>query len=297
MKTLVLTDEFLAYLKSLNRSRQTLSTYKSAIGHFDRYLHKQKIQMANLPDSVLEDFVVHLSRSKYKTNSLQTITSGVRAYLEFVSRRGVQTAHVYRPKGLKSSPVDHYMLTRDQIVYILEVLKEWEHMDQRTYIAILATTGLRANEARQLQVSDFENRDGVIFVNVRAAINEENVGKGGKGRRVPMIAQGKPFLIYYLKHRKNQKSPWMFPSTHKENARPVSKRLVFMWVKKLATELDLPIEPHTFRRGFMNLHHEAGVDALTIAAMVGHSRLSTTQIYVKPSDTTLSKAAKDTKIE
>lgn len=278
-----LVQDYIDYIKKV-RSGRTHNTYKVSLNRFKTFCKGHKLQVDTLRPTALEDFSHWLIEQKYVPASIQTFISAVKGFLEWCARRGVLIdPNIYRPK-LPSvhATEEHSVLTGEQLLEVLELIKDELKLRDRTVVALLATTGLRANELRQLRVDDFSKEDNTILVHVHSlGYNSENMGKGGKARVVPMLDQGKPFLINYLKNRKEQKSPWLFPSPYDHN-RPIVGRQIFDIVKKIAEISNFDIQPHTFRRTYATLLTDNGVDPLILARIMGHSNMTTTLRYVRP---------------
>jgi integrase/recombinase XerD len=135
----------------------------------------------------------------------------------------------------------------------------------RVILELLYGAGLRVSELVNLQIYDVADE----FIKV--------IGKGNKERKVPIHQKAIVEIDRYL-HERQKKSCWLFLD---EKGKKVTRQSVFYRLKKLASEVGIlkNISPHTLRHSFATHLLEGGADLRVIQELLGHSHISTTDIY------------------
>lgn len=146
-------------------------------------------------------------------------------------------------------------------------------MRDRTMLEVLYATGLRVSELVNLKLSQINLRQGVIRV----------TGKGNKDRLVPLGEEAVQWLETYLADSRHemmagQHSDVVFPSNRKQF---MTRQTFWYAIKRYARQaaIDKPLSPHTLRHAFATHLLNHGADLRVVQMLLGHSDLSTTQIY------------------
>ncbi len=154
--------------------------------------------------------------------------------------------------------------------------------------AILSTllhTGLRVSELTALRVNDLSlgERRGELLV---------RAGKGGRQRRVPLNAEARRALRAWLDVRPEDSGEYLFPPLeHGKKGGRLSTRSVQRTVRRFGEQAGVPdVTPHVLRHTFAKNLVDAGVSLEKVAALLGHSNLNTTRIYITPSQQDLALA-------
>ena len=194
---------------------------------------------------------------------------------EFIKENPV--SKINKPKLPKTLP---RFLTKEQIHSVLFHTEffEWRYNIERTRnTAILATflfTGMRLNELINLRIEDID-----------FAVDEIHVkcGKGKKERIVPIHPKLTTILQKYLIERKSLKiqSPWFFQSLRR-NAK-VSSKTIQGFCRKISKSSGVRFTPHWLRHSFARNNINAGVGLYMVKEMMGHTSVSTTEIYLSVS--------------
>lgn len=151
---------------------------------------------------------------------------------------------------------------------VLALLAAVPNARDRTLLTVAYSAGLRISEACALQVRDVDSKR--MMIHVRS-------GKGQKDRLVPLAATVLPLLRAWF--RVFRPKLWLFPGEGGENH--IHVRTVQRAIKAaaVAAGISKPVTTHTLRHSFATHLLEAGIDIRTVQALLGHERLSTTQIY------------------
>ena len=186
---------------------------------------------------------------------------------------------------LKENPFDNFESPKKEkripevlsIYDILNLLKSVEidsniGFRDRTILELLYATGIRVSELVDLTVNDYDKSYGIIKV----------FGKRGKERLVPLHFEAIDFLNKYLKNVRpafnKKKLNFLFLS---RNGNKLTRQLIWQMIKKYAIKAGLSknVYPHLIRHSFATHLLEGGADLRSIQSMLGHSDISTTQIY------------------
>jgi integrase/recombinase XerD len=145
----------------------------------------------------------------------------------------------------------------------------------RTLLEVLYASGLRVSESINLKISDIDLDAGILNAH----------GKGSKERRVPLGRSAVQFLEKYLDCRRrnqNSENPLLFVS---KSGKAISRQDVYSLVQKCAEKCGFEdVSPHTLRHSFATHLLQRGADSRSVQAMLGHSDISTTQIYTHITD-------------
>lgn len=209
--------------------------------------------------------------------SQSRIISGIRSFFRFLDIEGYREDD---PSELLESPKTgrHLpdVLSVQEIDAILQSIDRTlpEGQRNRAMIETMYSCGLRVSELCNLKMADLYPEEGFVRV----------TGKGSKQRLVPISGRALHEIDLYLSQRchidiKPGAEPFLFLSFRR--GKPISRVMVFDMVKDLAGRAGIrkSVSPHTFRHSFATHLLEGGANLRAIQAMLGHERISTTEIY------------------
>ena len=181
------------------------------------------------------------------------------------------TDGLYMPKVKKSLP---NVLSVDDVTLLLDVkLDDDFSYRNKAMLELMYATGLRVSELVELKLSDLDFNDDIIRI----------MGKGSKERIIPIGDFAKDYLLKYINnHRGNMlkgiNTDYVFLNNH---GKKMTRQGFFKIIKKLAKDVGISTEisPHTLRHSFASHLLKYGADLRTIQELLGHSDISTTQIY------------------
>lgn len=151
------------------------------------------------------------------------------------------------------------------------------HLRNRAVMEVFYTTGIRLNELLALAVHDVDLKEGVLFI---------RKAKGGRQRVVPMGKAAAGYLKEYLERirphyaRKNPKERRVFLNVY---GLPITRGCIQCFIRAygIAAGIKKSVSPHTLRRSCATHMLAAGADIRYIQKLLGHRRLSTTQVYTR----------------
>ena len=268
-----LIQDYLGFLKDIkNLSDNSIDAYKRDILKFRNFLALSKV---NKLDDICEEICSSWIGSLYSTNigsrSIQRHLSSVKGFFKYLQKNHLIGQSPFElisgPKIEKKLPET---LTPEQINRLLD-FKPTSLIEIRdlAIIELMYSSGLRVSETVNVDIKDFEeNKD---FLRV--------IGKGSKTRLVPLGRFAISAINNWLEERKKITSDDGALFINKAGGR-LTTRSVQLRLKKLAVKQGLPpINPHMLRHSFATHMLESSGDLRSIQELLGHSSLSTTQIY------------------
>lgn len=257
-------------------SKNSIEAYTDDLLKLINYLDNEnlKLQQATLDD--LQQFVSQLYDLGINARSVARILSGIRSFFNYLILDGYlqndPSELLETPKiGLKL-PTVLSLQEIEQIKNSVDVSTKEGHRN-RAIIEVLYSCGLRISELINLKFSDMFLDDGFIRVE----------GKGSKQRLVPISEIAIKEIGNYLLDRKlydikKGSENVVFLS---KRGTPISRIMVFHFIKQYAQEAGIQknISPHTFRHSFATHLLEGGANIRAIQQMLGHEKITTTEIY------------------
>ena len=271
---------FNAYLKiEKSLSPNSVEAYQHDVQLLIQYLkidEKQSLP-ADLQLADLEKFIAHLHDLGLSDRSQARIISGLKAFYKFLITEDYvkedPTTLLEGPKLGKKLPDTLSFEEIEKLIGALDLSKD-ENVRNKAMLETLYSSGLRVTELINLQISNLFMESEYVKV----------IGKGNKERIVPIGSEALKHIEIYLEHVR-LKLP-QYPKFSdvlflNRRGKPISRVMVFLVIKKLAEEIGLnkSISPHTFRHSFATHLIEGGADLRAVQQMLGHSSITTTEIY------------------
>jgi integrase/recombinase XerD len=255
-----LRQRFIDDLRLRNYARRTIETYVSRVACFAKHFGRSP---ELLGVNEVRDFQLHLLQQRVSWSSFNQAVCALRFLYGITLGRPEQLPFIpygKRPKTLPSvlSPAE-----------VLRLLDAAEPGRDRVLVQVAYSCGLRLSELIHLRVADIDSARMVIRV---------RQGKGAKDRLVPLsLRLLEELRAYWRMHRP---STWLFPGQKPDRSITCSnvQRRFGRVVKQVG--LSKPCSMHTLRHSYATHLLEAGVDLLTLKALLGHTSLQTTARYL-----------------
>lgn len=263
-------NDFLLYLKvDLNYSDNTISTYENSLNHLSNYVNKDLLKLNNKD---IEKFLISLDlEASSVSNYLSGFKSFYNYYVKIGNIKSNPTDSISSPKLVKKLPT---FLTVEEIDNLLDIeIKDAFSARNKSIMELLYSSGLRISELISLEFKNIDLNDCIIRV----------MGKGSKERIVPINDIAIHYLKIYVKEYrhmlvKNEQNNYLYLNNH---GKKMTRQGIFKMLKKLCLEKNIKkdVSPHTIRHSIATHMLENGADLRIIQEFLGHSDISTTQIY------------------
>ena len=261
-------SEYLLYQKGL--SQNTVDSYKSDLTKLSNYLQNQDLSKTNI-----DNFFIDMSEFNYSSSTKKRMHSSIKNFLKYINENEDYESIDISDIKLKSSKKLPEVLSITDIENMINFYNHETYLDSRnrTVIDVLYSTGCRVSELCDINISDIDLDEKYLKLK----------GKGSKQRIVPIGSMLYKNLMQYLNVREtflqNRGEP-LFLSKSKNK---LDRTAVFRIIKKTAKNIFLQtdVHPHTLRHSAATHMLEGGCDLRTVQEFLGHSSVSTTQIYTK----------------
>ena len=270
-----------AYLDQLwlekGLSRNTLESYGRDLRFFAAWLETQGRGLLLADRSDLLNYLNHRSSIGVASRSVARGLSAIRSFYKYLLRenRIVEdpTLRIDNPKLGRKLPDTLSESEVDALLAAPNTASAVGYRD-RTMLELLYATGLRVTELVTLEVNDLNLRQGVLRV----------MGKGGKERLVPMGDEAMAWVEGFVRDhrsslmRRSESEAVLFPSNR---GREMTRQAFWYLIKRHAAEAGIrhSLSPHSLRHAFATHLVNHGADLRVVQLLLGHSDLSTTQIY------------------
>ena len=278
MKNFVLIDLFLnEYWIEKGLSENTVQSYRLDLTALCDWLDKNDLSLETLDAVDLQGFLGERLEKGYKATSIARMLSAMRKLFQYLYR---EKYRVDDPSAVLSSPklpsrLPKY-LTEQQVSDLLNTpdVEVPLELRDKAMLELLYATGLRVTELVSLTIENMSVQQGVVRV----------IGKGNKERIVPMGEEAaywvRQFMLYGRPVLLNgQSSDVVFPS---QRAQQMTRQTFWHRVKHYAILADIDadaLSPHVLRHAFATHLVNNGADLRVVQMLLGHTDLSTTQIY------------------
>ena len=262
--------DYLKYEKKL--SENTINSYKNDLDCFKDFF-KKDLTKINLDD--MHKYLDHLNKENKKATTVAHNITVINSFYSFLINENIiatnPCTNIISPKLAKKLP--NY-LTEEEVDKLLNIpLKTAYDYRNKAMLELLYATGIRVSELINLKFVNLELQDDFIRV----------MGKGSKERIIPMSNISKKYLIEYIEiYRKtllkSKDSEYLFINNQ---GNVISRVGFFKIIKKLCLENNISknVSPHILRHSFATHLLAHGADLRVIQELLGHSDISTTQIY------------------
>lgn len=256
-------------------AENTLISYRNDLTKLADYLAYKRLDLSHVTAIDLQGYLVWCREQGQKTSSAARQLSAIRRFFQHLYTEGERgddpSALLHSPKQEKHLPDT---LSEEDVDQLLEQpqLDEPIELRDRAMLELLYATGLRVSELVGLSMDELSLRQGVVRV----------MGKGGKERLVPMGEEAEYWLDRYFREARGlllkQESDVVFPS---RRGVQMTRQTFWHRIKAYAKRagIEKPLSPHTLRHAFATHLLNHGADLRVVQLLLGHSDLSTTQIY------------------
>lgn len=268
--------EFINYLLiDLKYSNNTIKTYEYVLKEFIKIINKDLLLVNN------KDIIYYLEFLKKKDSS-KTINHHLNALASFYNflliENKITRNPIYDIDKLKTTKSLPKVLSQDEIKKILDIdlINKYSYRN-KAMLELMYSSGLRISELVNIKIYNLDLDMGTVRI----------MGKGAKERIVPIGETAINYLSIYINEYRpllnKKKSDWLFLNNRGDS---ISRQSFFKIIKntKIKKNIKTTFTPHTLRHSFATHMLENGADLRSIQELLGHSNISTTQIYTHVSN-------------
>ncbi|WP_178042082.1 site-specific tyrosine recombinase XerD [Frisingicoccus sp.] len=272
-------DEFVTYLTDVKKSSMnTVVSYRRDLIKFNKFMETQGVtDVQRVNPTNLNSYMLHMEKEKFATSTISRNVATLKAFFGYLYRAGYigtdPTIQLKAPKIEKKMPE---ILTPKEVDLLLSQpsMKTNKGIRDRAMLELLYATGIRVSELISLKLSDVNL--GASYIHCQD-LNRERI--------IPFGSMAKNILKVYVREARpamvdNEAEEVLFTNC---NGTPMSRQGFWKLLKKYAKNagIQTDITPHTLRHSFAAHLVANGADLRSVQEMLGHSDISTTQIYAR----------------
>jgi len=273
-----LTKEFITFIQvEKGLARHTLESYTRDLARLQSWAIKSNKEISSLTRADLRKWIASLSREGLAPTSVARAVSAARGFFKFLMLDGHITHNPsedldtpqrfnYLPKFLSEDEINNLLSAPD--------VSTEEGIRDRAILETMYASGLRVSELVGLKQTDVDLLAGLLVCH----------GKGSKERRVPLGKSAIHWLQQYSAVKAGYGKP-SSPNVFLHRGKPFTRQLAWSMIKRRAEQAGIKnVSPHTLRHSFATHLLQHGADSRSVQALLGHSDISTTQIYTHITD-------------
>ena len=272
-----LLSDYIIELKTIKQRDKdtTVNSYSEDIYKYLEYMESKNISSAlDISYNNLLDYLKYLDDNKYEVSSVARKIVSIKAFHKYLSENYNVidiSAKINTPRFYRKLP---NILTIEEVDNLLDIKLDTPFdYRNKAMLELMYSSGLRVSELINLELSDIDLNNNYVRC----------FGKGSKERIVPVGEYSSKYLsIYINEYRDSMKKGYYTEKIFLNNhGKEMTRQGFFKIIKKIAKDKDINknITPHMLRHSFATHLLNNGADLRTIQEMLGHSSISTTQIY------------------
>ena len=271
-----LLERFFTYLSvEKGLSKNTLSSYAADLKRYILFLKEREKDISSALRSDIVDFNEALRNKGYSISSICRYLSSIKALYKYLLMESIldydPSGNIHLPKKWERLPK---ALSISEVMALLQTSFSGKTiLRDSAMLELLYSSGLRVSELVKIKLGDIHFDAGFVKI----------MGKGDKERVVPVNMRALEKAKQYMEEERpatlgKRQSPYLFVT---RRGKPMSRQRFWQTLKAIGQKAGLEISPHTIRHCFATHLLEGGADLRSVQKMLGHSDISTTQIYTK----------------
>ena len=270
-------------------SKNTIQSYESDIYQLYQWnISKNKKRMTEIKKSDTSQYISYLFSQNLKSSSVNRKISSLKTFFNFLLKKKLIKANPFAEQIMPKKPISlPKSISEDDVVKLLGAPKVDTviGLRDRAMLELLYASGVRISELVNIKYSDLDLERNIMKV----------FGKGSKERLVPFGEDASQWISAYIDQRKKNKELASIKYIFLNNrGSKISRHAFWHRLKEYCLEIGLKndISPHTLRHAFATHLLNRGADLRSVQVLLGHSDLSTTQIYTHIAKQRLSELVK-----
>ena len=263
----------------------TIIAYKKDLNLFTSWCLNNKINFIEIKKKDINFYIHFLKEKNLNSSSVNRKLSVIKSFYDYLNQMGLVNSNELKiiethklqknlPKLLSEKEILH-LIEESRKIYIENPIKNIMYLRTQVILEILYSTGLRISELLNIKINQVANIKDKLYIN----------GKGNKQRLVIFNQNAldllKNWIAVMIKNNKNKNS-YLFENI--DNTNVISRQQIYKDLKKLALKTNTELEklsPHSVRHSFASHMLNRGADLRSIQKLLGHSDISTTEIYTQ----------------
>ncbi len=269
-------ENFFTYLTvEKGLAGNTVASYHADLKKYRIFLEERKTAPASATTSDIIDFLEVLRNGGYTSSSISRYISSIKALYKYMLMENEidldPSENIQTPKKWERLPK---ALSVSDVMSLLDAAPPGETaLRDSAMVELLYSSGLRVSELVSIKLGDINSEAGFIRV----------VGKGSKERVVPVNVRALEKIKRYTHEErptilKKRRSQYLFVT---RRGRQMTRQRFWQTLKTMGGRVGVVLSPHTMRHCFATHLLEGGADLRSVQKMLGHSDISTTQVYTK----------------
>lgn len=264
-----------------NYSKNTIDAYNRDLNSFNSYLKKDILEVSK---DDIKSYIRYLKDNNKDERSISRTISSLRTFYKFmIINSYIKNNPIETISSLKLSKKLPNILTVDEVNRLLDIkITDNFSIRNKAMLELMYATGLRVSELINLKTYDIDMSEDIV----------RTMGKGSKERIIPIGYCAEEAIERYLSVRytllKKDINDYLFLNNH---GKQLTRQGFFKILKNIMKEKEIKknISPHVLRHSFATHMINNGADLRTIQELLGHSDISTTQIYTHVSNEQIKK--------
>ena len=263
----------------------TITAYKKDLNLFTNWCLNNQINLIGVQKKDINFYIHFLKEKNLNSSSINRKLSVIKSFYDYLNQINLinlnelktivtQKLEKNLPKLLSEKEILH-LIDKSKEMYVENPSKNISYLRIQVILEILYSTGLRISELLNIKINQVANIKDKLYIN----------GKGNKQRLVIFNKNAldllKNWISIMIKNNKNKNS-YLFENIH--NIKVISRQQIYKDLKKLALKTNTDVEklsPHSIRHSFASHMLNRGADLRSIQKLLGHSDISTTEIYTQ----------------
>ena len=263
----------------------TITAYKKDLNLFANWCLNNQINLIEVQKKNINFYIHFLKGKNLNSSSINRKLSVIKSFYDYLCQINLinlnelktivtQKLEKNLPKLLSEKEIQH-LIDKSKEMYFENPTKNISYLRIQVILEILYSTGLRISELLNIKINQVANIKDKLYIN----------GKGNKQRLVIFNKNAldllKNWISIMIKNNKNKNS-YLFENIH--NIKVISRQQIYKDLKKLALKTNTDVEkisPHSIRHSFASHMLNRGADLRSIQKLLGHSDISTTEIYTQ----------------
>lgn len=262
---------FEAYITAI-RSKPTATRYAYSVSEFLLWMKDWGVSLAKAPKDTFGLYTQAQLEAGYSSASVRANLAGINRYMRWlVEKQGAVLPAFFAAEMPKRKRKVKDILSPEILAHYFGLAQEVDE-PARTAVMLLPCTGLRSAEMVGLRLdcvkrAPFKREDGTIKETLTISV----VGKGSHERVVPVLDEGVPLILEYLRgwRRTSKNRTYLFPG--KNGVEHLSSRMLRKVVQQIREPLRMQFTPHTMRRTYLTHLYRQGVEITALAKIAGHT--------------------------